>query len=133
MSPPQERPTESVIEHVQPNQLPQNSFDSFFDAETATALNKPWLNLERGARLQRFRVFADEYPNITEEERGILYRILVKANDAKMLNTKQQVLYEGGKIVSIRGLKQTGGNGVPILFKIEQVRPTKKKRDESKA
>jgi hypothetical protein len=78
-----------VIEHVQPNQLPQNSFDSFFDAETATALNKPWLNLERGARLQRFRVFADEYPGLNEDERANLNKVLGKANDAKMLNTKQ--------------------------------------------
>jgi hypothetical protein len=122
---PAERPGTNTIEHVPP---PQNSFDSFFDAETTTALNKPWLRLERGPRLQRFRVFADEYPELTEEGKEQLYKFLVKANDAKLLNTKQQVVYEEGKIQSIRGLRKVTDD--PVTFKIEHVRATKKKTRE---
>ncbi len=123
---PSERP--AIIEHVP---APQSSFDSFFDAETTTALNKPWLRLERGPRLQRFRVFADEYPELTEEGKDQLYKFLVKANDGKLLNTKQQVLYENGKIQAIRGLRKLSDD--PITFKIEAVRPTKKKgREDSR-
>jgi hypothetical protein len=107
---------------------PPSSFDHFFDAETTSASNKPWLYLERGTRLQRFRAFADSYPDLTEEERAELNRVLVKANDAKLLNTKQQVLYEDGVIQSIRGLKK-----VAATFKIDPVRPTKKKvREDGK-
>ncbi len=105
---------------------------SFFTAESASAFLKPWLRLERGLRLQRFRVFAEEYPDITPEEREILYKALVKLNDAKVLNTKQQIQYEEGKIVGIRGLKMVRGeNGT--VFKIDVSRPTKRKghKDDS--
>ncbi len=97
---------------------------SFFSAESASAFMKPWLRLERGLRLGRFRVFAEEYPDITTEERDILWRALVRFNDAKLLNTKQQIQYEEGKIVGIRGLKMIRGES-GTTFKIE-TRPTKR-------
>jgi hypothetical protein len=100
---------------------------SFFNAESANAFLKPWLRLERGLRLQRFRAFADEYPGLSVEEREALLKVLVKANDAKVLNTKQQIQYEDGKIISIRGLKMTRVGDTPATFKIESARPTKKK------
>ncbi len=104
---------------------------SFFSAESASAFMKPWLRLERGLRLQRFRAFAEEYPDLVPEEREILYRALVKANDAKILNTKQQIQYDevGGKIVGIRGLRIVRGEGVATAFKIDAAvaRPTKRK------
>jgi hypothetical protein len=100
---------------------------SFFNAESAaSATTKPWLRLERGLRLQRFRVFAEEYPDITSEERELLYKALVKANDAKVLNTKQQIQYEEGKIVGIRGLKLIRSDSGSV-FKIDTSRPTKRK------
>jgi hypothetical protein len=55
--------------------------------------------------------------------------MLVKANDAKVLNTKQQIQYENGKILSIRGLRKVVGEGEPV-FKIDVSRPTKKKTDD---
>ena len=108
--------------------------NTFFSAESASAFLKPWLRLERGLRLQRFRVFADEYPGITVEERENLYKMLVKANDAKMLNTKQQIQYEDGTILAIRGLKyiKPTTEGIAGTFKIEAVRATKKKTSSHK-
>jgi hypothetical protein len=111
----------------QPLETLDKTVNSFFNAESANAFLKPWLRLERGLRLQRFRTFADEYPGLSAEEREALLKILVKANDAKVLNTKQQIQYEDGKILSIRGLKMTRIGDAPATFKIETARPTKKK------
>jgi hypothetical protein len=106
------------------------SMQMFFDAESAHALHKPWLRLERGLRLQRFRAFADVYPGLSDIEKENLYRTLVKANDAKLLNTKQQIQYENGTILSIRGLKMVRVGDTPATFKIELVRPTKRRKEE---
>lgn len=105
---------------------------SFFDAESASAYLRPWLRLERGLRLQRFRLFAEEYPGLSAEEKDSLNKTLVKANDARLLNTKQQIVYENGKILSVRGLKMVRVGDAPATFKIEPVRPTKKKEKTTK-
>ena len=60
-----------------------------------------------------------------------MYKALVKANDARLLNTKQQIQYEEGKIVGVRGLKLIREEGV-TTFKIETTRPTKKRDKEEK-
>ncbi len=101
---------------------------AFFDAESASAFLRPWLRLERGLRLQKFRQFAEEYPGLSVEEKEGLYRVLVKANDAKLLNTKQQIVYESERIQSIRGLKMTRIGDSVATFKIDinSIRPTKK-------
>lgn len=101
----------------------------FFAAESAaTALTKPWLRLERGLRLQRFRAYAEAYPGLSAAEKMRLYDILVVANDKKQLNTKQQVTYENGVIQSIRGLKviRTGDAAEPAVIKIEPPQVTKR-------
>lgn len=103
---------------------------SFFDAESANAFMKPWLRLERGLRLQKLRQFSEEYPGLSAEERETLNRVLVKANDARVLNTKQQIQYEEGRIQSIRGLRMTRVGDAPATFRIEAVRPTKKRGRE---
>lgn len=118
---PSPQPTEEAVDR---------SMQTFFDAESAHALNRPWLRLERGLRLQRFRAFADVYPGLSDVEKEALYRTLVKANDAKLLNTKQQIQYEDGNILSIRGLKMIRVGDTPATFKIEVVRPTKRKKEE---
>ena len=101
----------------------------FFAAESAaTALTKPWLRLERGLRLQRFRAYAEAYPGLSTAEKTRLYEVLVAANDKKLLNTKQQVTYENGVIQSIRGLKviRTGDAAEPAVIKIEPPQLTKR-------
>ena len=107
----------------------ERNVNSYFEAESAAVLlSKPWLRLERGLRLQKYRIFANTYPGLTEEEREALYKVLVKANDAKpsLLNTKQQITYENGVIQSIKGLKMIRNDLNTATFKIEVVRPTKK-------
>jgi hypothetical protein len=125
----------SVISTVDPAAKPTvaNTVD-FFQAESAaTSLAKPWLRLERGLRLQKFRAYAEAYPGLSPDEQKTMYAFLMKANDNKQLNTKQQVVYENGVIQSIRGLKviRTGDIAVPAVFKIEATRLTKKHQDDS--
>ena len=103
---------------------------NFFEAEShAASTTKPWLRLERGIRLQKLRTFAESYPGLSIEEKENLNKALVKANDSKLLNTKQQLVYEEGKILSIRGLKiiRDGDPTHSASFKIELHRLTKKR------
>jgi hypothetical protein len=103
---------------------------NFFEAEShAASTTKPWLRLERGLRLQKLRTFAESYPGLSGEEKENLNKALVKANDSKLLNTKQQLVYEEGKILNIRGLKiiRDGDPTHSASFKIEVHRQTKKR------
>jgi len=109
------------------------SFLEFIAAESnATALAKPWLRLDRGLRLQRFRAYADAYPGLSLTEKAKLYEVLLAANDKKLLNTKQQVNYENGVIQSVRGLKviRTGDTKEPAVIKIEPSRLTKRNTED---
>lgn len=110
------------------------NINSFLNAEFASAFLRPWLRLERGLRLQKFRAFADEYPGLSAEEKEALNKVLVKANDARALNTKQQITYEDGKIQSIRGLRMTRVGDAPATFKIDTTvtRAVTKKKSASK-
>ena len=125
---PKESPSESPKES--PKESPrEKGIQRYFEAESASVLlTKPWLRLERGIRLQKFRAFAEAYPGLRADERESLFKMLTKANDAKLLNTKQQIVYENGVISAVRGLKiiRTGDPTVAAVFKIEIVRPTKK-------
>jgi hypothetical protein len=110
-----------------------SSFLEFIAAESnATALAKPWLRLDRGLRLQRFRAYADAYPGLSVAEKAKLYDVLLAANDKKLLNTKQQVNYENGVIQSVRGLKviRTGDTKEPAVIKIEPSRLTKRNTED---
>jgi len=111
----------------------EKSVSNLLDAETAsTLLTKPWLRLERGLRLQKFRAFVEVFPGLSAPERTALFDFLVKANDARQLNTKSVIQYEGGKILSIKGLKiiRVGDPAIPAVFKIETGRQTKRHTSE---
>lgn len=122
-----EVPTNTIVAEPVAEPVLENQFTNFFAAESAAVnLSKPWLRLERGIRLQKFRAFAETYPEAsTVEEKEALYKVLMKANDAKLLNTKTQLVYETGKIVSIKGLKKVDG-----VFKIEVPRQTKRHSED---
>ena len=115
-------------------------FISLLSAESTSALKKPWLRLERGMRIQKFRQFASEYIDseglkLNEKEKDLLVKSLVACNDTKLLNSKQSVVYDSdlGKIVDIKGLKMTRTSDESVSFKIETSRPTKRsKQSESK-
>jgi len=129
---------QAPVEKIEPTETSAtNSLEkqmvNFFEAESAAvSLSKPWLRLERGLRLQKYRAFAEAYPGLNQEEKESLYKTLMKANDAKLLNTKQHVQYENGVIQSIRGLKviKTGDPSVPATFKIDTLRSTKKNLED---
>ena len=110
----------------------EQNMNTYFEAESASVLlSKPWLRLERGLRLQKFRAFSKSYPGLNEKEQDALYNLLVKANEAKLLNTKQQIQYENGVIQSVKGLKMIRVGAEQATFKIDVVRPTKKHSDEA--
>lgn len=116
------------------NESLEKNMVNFFEAESAAvSLSKPWLRLERGLRLQKYRAFAEAYPGLNKDEKEALYKVLMKANDAKLLNTKQQIQYENGVIQSIKGLKITrfGDPTMNAVFKIDITRGTKKNTEES--
>ena len=114
----------------------ERQMTDLFAAEAASvSLTKPWLRLERGIRMQKLRTFADNYEGIiSTEDKEDLYKYLVRANDAKLLNTKQQIQYEHGLIHSIKGLKiiRTGDPAAPATFKIESTRATKRNTADDK-
>jgi hypothetical protein len=113
----------------------EKSVSNLLEAETAaTLLTKPWLRLERGLRLQKYRAFTEAYPGLSTAERLALCEFLVRANDARQLNTKAAIQYEGGKIIAIKGLKiiRTGDPSVPAVFKIDSGRQTKRHAVEEK-
>jgi hypothetical protein len=107
----------------------EQQMSDLFSAEAAfVSLTKPWLRLERGIRMQKLRTFADNFEGLVIEDKDNLYKYLVRANDSKLLNTKQQIQYDHGSIQSIKGLKiiRTGDPSVPATFKIEMHRATKR-------
>ena len=112
----------------------ERQMTDLFAAEAASvSLTKPWLRLERGIRMQKLRTFADNYEGIiSTEDKDNLYKYLIRANDSKLLNTKQQIQYELGSIQSIKGLKiiRTGDPTAPATFKIESTRATKRNTSE---
>lgn len=111
----------------------ERQMTDLFAAEAASvSLTKPWLRLERGIRMQKLRTFADNYEGLSTEDKENLYKYLVRANDTKLLNTKQQIQYEHGSIQSIKGLKiiRTGDPTAPATFKIETTRATKRNTSE---
>lgn len=126
-SPDTVRPVESANSGVA-NTASERLLHSFFDAESIGAFQRPWLRIERGLRLQKLRQFSDEYPGLSAEEHENLFKTLVKANDARLLNTKQQIVYEDAKIQSIRGLKMVRIGDTPATFKIEAARPATTKK-----
>lgn len=104
-------------------------FTDLFTTEAAHfSLTKPWLRLDRGMRMQKLRTYADNYEGLSTEDKDNLYKYLVKANDSKLLNTKQQINYDNGAVQSIKGLKiiRTGDPTEPATFKIETSRATKR-------
>ena len=123
-------PVQQTVELVKPSETQfEKNIQNFFVAESAAmSIQKPWLRLERGIRLQKYRAYANSYPGLTQDEQENLYKVLMKANDAKLLNTKQQINYENGVISAVRGLKvvKNGDPTVPAVFKIDIPRPTKK-------
>lgn len=109
----------------------ENMLSALLDAESKTAVLKPWLRLERGLRMRLLRVYVDNRRDLTQSERGDLLASLVEALDKKLLNSKSQITYntDTGDIVEINALKIIQGPGDKKIFRIEPPhRSTKKAR-----
>jgi hypothetical protein len=91
------------------NQEKQNSFLNFLNTQVENAYRRPWHRLEHGLRLNRLRQFMEEEStrySYSDEEKERLYNLLVKAHERKLLNSKNNVVYdqEEEKIKEIKGL-----------------------------
>ena len=68
------------------------------DAENS--LKRPWHKLERGLRIGRIREFVSreaERLKLDAEDTDALFKLLTKALDRKLLNSKSVVIYRGNK------------------------------------
>ena len=74
-----------------------NTFVNFLNQEADDAYKRPWHRLERGLRLNRLRKFVDEEAlrlTLTPPEKAALDTQIMKANDKKLLNSKNAVIYD---------------------------------------
>jgi hypothetical protein len=109
----------------------ESMLSALLDAESKTAVLKPWLRLERGLRMRLLRSYVEKYQELTPSERTDLLNSLVEALDKKLLNSKSQITYntDTGEIVEINALKIIQGTGGKKIFRIEPPhRSTKKAR-----
>ena len=109
----------------------ETMLSALLDAESKTAVLKPWLRLERGLRMRLLRAYVENQRELTQSEKGDLLASLVEALDKKLLNSKSQITYntDTGDIVEINALKIIQGPGDKKIFRIEPPhRSTKKAR-----
>jgi hypothetical protein len=87
-------------------------FEKTFQAlnrDVETALQKPWHKLDRGLRIGRLRDFVQRETHrlsLSPEDSENLFKLLLRALDKKLLNSKAAVTYEPEKeaITEIKGL-----------------------------
>jgi hypothetical protein len=104
-----------------------NVFVNFLNQEAGDAYKRPWHRLERGLRLNRLRRFIDEEAlrlTLTPPEKVSLESQIMKANEKKLLNSKNAVIYdqEEQKIKEIKGLVMHRGADGKVLFQVLEKR-----------
>ena len=104
-----------------------NTFVNFLNQEADDAYKRPWHRLERGLRLNRLRKFVDEEAlrlTLTPPEKAALDTQIMKANDKKLLNSKNAVIYdaEEQKIKEIKGLVMHRSSDGKVLFQVLEKR-----------
>lgn len=103
------------------------SLQRFIEAEAGSAYKKPWHRLERGLRLNRLRLFAEDMANkrsLKEGEKTALLSLLTKALDKKLLNSKTSVEYdmETERITEIKPLVMHQSSSGEVLFQLLEKR-----------
>ena len=109
----------------------ENALSALLDAESKSAVHRPWLRLERGMRMRLLRAYVDKQTETPAAERIDLLFALVEALDRKLLNSKSQITYnqEDGVIAEIPALKIIRPAEGKVVFRIEPPnRSTKKAR-----
>jgi len=106
----------------------EKGMDAFFTSENKNTLKRPWIKLDRALRMDRLRAFANDYKDITAEEKIRLTQSLLSALDRGLLKTRQIVNYntETCKIDEIKGLTIQTTDAVRS-FKVELPRATKRR------
>jgi hypothetical protein len=104
-----------------------NTFVNFLNQEADDAYKRPWHRLERGLRLNRLRKFVDEEAlrlSLTPPEKAALDTQIMKANDKKLLNSKNAVIYDADeqKIKEIKGLVMHRSSDGKVLFQVLEKR-----------
>jgi hypothetical protein len=106
-------------------------FSDLLDAESKSAVHRPWLRLERGIRMKLLRSYVEKRTDLNATERIDLLVALVEGLDKKLLNSKSQITYntDTGDIVEINALKIIHPTNSKTVFRIEPPnRSTKKVR-----
>lgn len=106
----------------------EKGMDAFFTSENKNTLKRPWIKLDRALRIDRLRTFANDYKDITAEEKIRLTQCLLSSLDRGLLKTRQIVNYntETCKIDEIKGLTIQTTDTVRS-FKVELPRATKRR------
>jgi len=104
-----------------------NTFVNFLNQEADDAYKRPWHRLERGLRLNRLRKFVDEEAvrlTLTAPEKTALDAQIMKANEKKLLNSKNAVIYDQDeqKIKEIKGLVMHRGADGKVMFQVLEKR-----------
>jgi len=81
----------------------------FLHQDAENALHRPWHKIERGLRIGRLREFVEREKarlNLNAEDEDLLFKLLIKGLDRKILNSKASVTYDSDKeqITEIKGL-----------------------------
>ena len=107
------------------------------DAENS--LKRPWHKLERGLRIGRLRDYVTRETDrlcLNVEDADSLFKLLLKALDRKLLNSKAAVSYDGDtqQITEVKGLvSHTAANGTTKYQILEKkTAATQKKRTAPK-
>ena len=106
----------------------EKGMEAFFTSENKNTLKRPWIKLARALKIDRLRAFANEYKDITPEEKSRLTQCLLSGLDRGLLKTRLIINYntETCKIDEIKGLTiQTTDTG--RSFKVELPRATKRR------
>jgi hypothetical protein len=98
-----------------------HEFKNLLEENARDAYTRQWHRIERGLRLNRFRIFINDIAgqfNMTEDEKEGLFKFLKTSLDNKLLNTLKVVIYnqETQRITMIKGLEiKRGDNGVLVF------------------
>jgi len=99
----------------------ESMLNDLLNAESAAAVHRPWLRLERGLRMRLLRAYVEKQKDLAPGEKVDLLAALIEALDRKLLNSKSQITYnqEAGDIIEINALKIIRPSEGKISFRIE--------------
>jgi hypothetical protein len=115
------------------------SLRAILEDSALQAYSRPWHRLERGLRLNRLRLFVEEFGSahaLNPSEKELFFKYLQKALDKNQLNTHKIVNYrpEINKIIGIIGLeirRSADGTARWGFNAKKKIETKKKKKDDS--